>query len=591
MNSLSARAAKLLGASFVLLAAVRCAHVEPPSGGPVDATPPAVAAVYPAPGATGVPADARVILQFTEWIDRGATRGTAMISPPYAGRTRVEVDGDRLIVKPPAGRIFRPNATHVVTVLGTLKDLRGNGMGRVFELRFSTGATLDSAGFSGRLGMDGRRGPLIAALYHVNNRERVVEQANPRDTAFSIAPAPEPWRELPAFLAGADSLGRFTLDGAVEGEYGLFAFEDVNGNFTFDIGLEAAAVGEPTLALRPRAPEQSLRLVPLDTLPLRVTEVVFVPDSGGTEESPAGALHVTFGRAPHPVRAAEAARYAVLPDSGEPVAVTGAGWHPERGLWILEVPPLRAGMRHRLVTRRPDFAGRQGAEEPDTSAPFDVVPRRDTTAAAWTLTPLVPGGGPTGLPVTASTPAAGTRLSFLSSLPLTTPRWTGLTARLEARVRTTRDTTPRVRTHRLQRVGPGHFAVMWNEPLRPGDALELRLRPVPIPGTDSLPPAHVLYTGTVPDTTRAARLKVPAPADRADAVYWAVSLDGAGAPRLHPLVRAGDNLESAPLPFGRYTVHGFRDLDGDGVWNPGSLRPWIPQEPYEILLDTVTLGN
>lgn len=574
-----------------MLAGVRCAHVEPPSGGPADTTPPAVAAVYPPPGAVGVPADARVILQFTEWIDRGATRGAAMISPPYAGRARVEVDGDRLIVRPPAGQTLRPNTTHVVSVLGTLKDLRGNGMGGVFDLRFSTGPTLDSAGFEGRLTLEGRRGPLLTALYHVNGREGVVEKANPRDTGFTAAAAPEPWRELPAYLAGADSAGRFRLDGAVEGEYGVFAFEDVNGNFAFDLGLEAAGVGEPALALRPRAAAQALRLAPLDTLPLRVTEAAFVADSGGTEDAPAGALHVKFGRPPHPARAAEAARYAVLPDSGEPVAVTGAGWHPALGLWILDTPPLRAGVRHRLILRaRPDFPGRHGADESDTSAAFDVTAKIDTGAVqTWSLTPLREAGGPTGLPTTAATPGVGTRQAFLSSLPLTPARWEKLAARLEARVRAPRDTTPRARTHRLQRLGPTSFAVQWNDPLRPGDALELRLMPAPVAGTDSAAAPRVLYAGAVPDTAGGARLKLAAPAGRADGVFWAVSAGASATPVLHPLKRVGDSLESAPLPTGRYVIHGFLDRDRDGVWNPGAIRPWIPQEPYEILPDTLTV--
>src|SRR5690606_3874404 len=113
-------------AAGALLLVAGCAHVEPPSGGPPDTTPPAVTAVYPAPDARDVPRDAPVVFRFGEWIDRNAARGAAMISPPYPGRARIEVDGDRLIVRPPAGRILRPGVTHTVTVLGALKDLRGN---------------------------------------------------------------------------------------------------------------------------------------------------------------------------------------------------------------------------------------------------------------------------------------------------------------------------------------------------------------------------------------------------------------------------------------------------------------------------------
>ncbi len=619
------RAARLLVAPVVLLAGVRCAHVEAPSGGPVDTIPPRVAAVYPAPDAVSVPADARIILQFTEWIHRGAARGTVAISPPYAGRTQVEVDGDRLIIKPPAGRTLRPRTTHTVTVLGSLQDLRTNPMGDVFTLRFSTGPFLDSAGFDGSLSREGRRGPLLVALYHTTDRAVSVDALSPRDTGFTVADAPEPWRELPAAIAGADSTGRFVLEGAAPGDYAVFAFEDVNGNFTFDVGLEAAAPGEPTLALRPRAATQSLRLTPLDTLPLRILEVVHVPDSGGTEEFPVGALHVRFGRPPHPARAAESTRYLVLPDSGDAVSVTGAEWNPQRDLWVLTTPPLRAGMPHRLVMRtRPDFPGRHRVDEPDTSAPFDVgtpapAPASDTTnganeanaanAPAWTLTTLTAGDDGTGLPRATSAPepsrlsqssqssgmpqgpgqAAGTaRQLFASSRILTPERWDALATRLETRIRRPGDTLFLVAPHGLHRLGPTGFMVTWDAPPRPGDALEVRLRPA----ADDTSAPRVLYTGTVPDTAQARRLKVAAPAERADWIFWAQSAAPAtGTVVRHPLRAQGDSLVSAPLPRGRYVVQGFHDRDRDRVWDPGSIRPWIPQETHEAWPDTVDLSR
>lgn len=591
------RAARLLAAPVILLAGVRCAHVEPPSGGPEDTIPPRVAAVYPAPEAVAVPADARIILQFTEWIDRGASRGTAMISPPYAGRVQVEVEGDRLIIRPPAGQALRANTTHVVSVMGSLKDLRGNALGEVFTLRFTTGPALDSAGVDGVMTRDGQRGPLLVALYQAGDRT-AVKPVSLRDTGFTIAAAAEPWRELPAAIAGADATGRFTLTGAAPGEYALFAFEDVNGNFAFDVGLEAAAPGDPTLALRPRAATQSLRLTPLDTLPLRIVDVAFTPDGGGSAEAPAGALTVTFSRAPHPVRAAEASRYLVVPDSGEPVAVTGAEWSPQRAAWVLETPPLRAGVAHRLVMRaRPDFPARFGADEPDTSAPFDVAAFTDTgnadtaNAPAWTLTPLAVDDDGTGLSRAAVAPGNVRQQVFASNHVLTSDRWHTLLTELEARTRGPRDTVFTVLSHTLQRRGPLSVTATWARPPAPGHTLEVRLRrPGGIPG-DTTDAPRVLYSGTVPDTAQARRLKVAAPAERTDWIFWAEPVASAGgAPVMrYPLRVAGDSLVSAPLPRGRYRVHGFQDRDGDRIWNPGAIRPWIPQEPYAVQPDTVTV--
>ncbi|MDB5051664.1 MAG: hypothetical protein JWO30_4735, partial [Fibrobacteres bacterium] len=41
------------------------------------------------------------------------------------------------------------------------------------------------------------------------------------------------------------------------------------------------------------------------------------------------------------------------------------------------------------------------------------------------------------------------------------------------------------------------------------------------------------------------------------------------------------------LPEGNYAVEYFRDSNGDGIWNPGSLAPWAVQEPYALFADSV----
>ncbi len=558
--------------------------MEPPPGGPEDMTPPEVAAVYPAPDAVNVPRDARMIFQFTEWIDRNSVRGQVMLSPPPAGRVRAAADGDRLIVEPPAGTRLRGGATYTVAVMGGLKDLRGNALPRPFTLRFATGEALDSASVGGRLLVGTRRGNPVAALYPVD-RSR-AEPLSPRDTGFRPGERPAPWRELPAYLAAADTTGRFRFDAAAEGDYALFAFEDVNGNLAFDMGLEPAAVGEPSLALRPSAPEQTLRLVPMDTLPLRIAEASFEPETpeaaGDTSAEPArthlpGVVTVKFTRPPHPARAADASLYLVV-DSGAPLVVTGAAWSPAREAWLLEVPPLRVGMRHRVALRaRPDFPGRENLAEPDTSAVFEVEDGVGGSAPSWSLTPSAPPG-PSGLPATGAL-RAGSAQRFASNLPLSDPRWDALAARLEARLDGDSVGIP----VRPRKAGMLAFAFDLPRPLRAGSALELRLRPG---GADTLP--RVLYSGSVPDSSSLGTLSLlPPPSLRG----WTVWASPVSATRTEEVLlqRGGGDSLSATLSPGTWRVQAFLDRDGDGVWDPGALRPWIAQEPFALIADQVTV--
>ncbi len=571
-----------LGIACALLAVAGCAHMEPPPGGPEDKTPPEVAAVYPAPDAVNVPRDARLVFQFTEWIDRKSLRGQVMLSPPLPGRLRAEADGDRLVVEMPAGRRLREGATYTAAVLGGLKDLRGNALPRPFTLRFATGPALDSASVAGRIVAEARRGNAVAALYAAGDRAR-VEALSPRDTGFRPAARPEPWRELPAYLAAADTTGAFRADAAAEGDYALFAFEDVNGNLAFDVGLEPAATGEPSLSLRPAAPEQTLRLTALDTLPLRIAEAVFEAEGPADTAEGAqppellpGVVVVKFTRAPHPARAADASIYLVLPDSGAPVAATGAAWSPAREAWLLEVPPLRAGMRHRVALRaRPDFPGREGAQEPDTSVSFEVEPEsKDET---WTLAPSAPAG-PSGLPAAGSL-RAGSAQAFTSNLPLSGDRWDTLAARLEARLERDSSYVPM----RPRRTGLLTLAVDLPRPLRAGGALELRLRPQ---GEDSVP--RSLYSGKVPDSSSTGTLSLEPPARLRGWTFWASPATGTRREEVL-LSSDGGNRLAASLAPGIWRVQAFLDRDGDGAWHPGALRPWIAQEPYALVADKVTV--
>jgi uncharacterized protein (DUF2141 family) len=584
VRGLLPHAARLSGIACAVLFGARCAHMEPPSGGPADTTPPAVVAVYPAPDALGVPPDTRLVFAFSEWLDRNAARNQVLISPPYPGRARLEVDGDRLIVRTPAGTSLRPNTTHTVTVLGTLKDLRGNLMGRGFSLRFSTGGALDSASVAGRLGLDGRRGQLLVALYRTGDRSG-IEALSPRDTGFRPGVQPEPWREVPAFLAAADSTGRFRLESAAPGDYALFAFEDVNGNFAFDLGLEAAAMGTVALPLRPRAADQALRLAPLDTLPLRIAEAAFEADApvdsaGGLLT---GFIRLTFTRPPHPARATEAGRYRILPDSGAAVPVRGAGWSPEKNALILETPPFRPNARLRVEMRgRPDFPGRPGGTDTDTSVSFTV--EASANPPVWTVSPALVAGtaGPSGLPAAQTSPPPGAVQNFASNLPLTAERWSSVERRLGAYAG--KDTLPL--PFRAQRVNATAFTMTLSRPLRAGDALELRLRPAP---GDSAPP-RLLYAGRAADSSQAGGLKFRAPSRQAsagaDRVYW---LRNTITSAEHTLIRSGDSLKALNLPVGYYRLLAFGDRDGDGVQDAGALKPWIPQEPFETLLDSVTV--
>jgi hypothetical protein len=50
---------------------------------------------------------------------------------------------------------------------------------------------------------------------------------------------------------------------------------------------------------------------------------------------------------------------------------------------------------------------------------------------------------------------------------------------------------------------------------------------------------------------------------------------------------AADTFAVDSLPEGLYAIDYFRDANGDGLWEAGSLAPWAIEEPYVQWADSV----
>ncbi len=558
-----------LAAAFAAVAGagLHCAHVEPPPGGPIDTIPPVIIAVHPAPGAVDVPRDVVAALRFSEWIDRGAARGHVLLSPPLPGRLKGEVDGDRLILHWP--RTLQANTAYRLTVLGTVKDLHGNSMGRAFSLAFSTGRSFDSGAVAGRVMVLDRKGPALVALYRAVGRDsgRVWPRTLQAAAAFRPDSLPHPGRELPAFIAPADSLGAFALDSVSQGDYALLAFEDIDGNLLPDAGFEPMAVGPANLHLGPRAPDQFLRMAVIDTTPPRLRSARILPDTVGDSSVPA-AVRVKFDRQVEPFAAADAGNYQLYAP-GDTVRVAAVGWDAVAGDWVLSVV-LRPKTSYRLRVRNVrDLSGQAVAAAGDTLACTAAPP--DTLA--WTLSFLYPPDAsgyasprpPGDLPTTDS-------LRLRSSRLLTPARWSVLKDRLEARV----DTVP-APIH-LQPAGPVEFTLSLGRALRPGQSLRLRLRPIP---PDTI--IRTLASGQAVDSAHLGALKFAVKGWAG----WTFLLQGPAPAAERVISAGGDTAATGSIPAGLYRIAAFWDRDHNGIWNPGALRPWTPQEPFAVLIDSI----
>lgn len=283
--SARSRAAILLAAVMVTTwLAGACANAIAPEGGPPDVLEPQLLRVTPENGDTSVRPKS-LSLQFDEVISetpRGASElaGLVFISP-RSGDVEVDWKRSRLEIKPKSG--FRDSTVYTITIRPGIQDLRNNSIDSAMTLVFSTRGEIPKTTVTGVVfdwpAGRGARGALVEAISVV-------------DTTT-------------AYIAVADSVGRFVMRYVPPGQYLVRGFIDRNNNR----GLERTELWDTV-----RIPLLDSAAVELysyihDTTPVRITEIA-VQDSGRR-------LRLTFDKplAPEQMFAPPQFTLRTLPDS------------------------------------------------------------------------------------------------------------------------------------------------------------------------------------------------------------------------------------------------------------------------------------
>ena len=228
-----------------------CARVAPPSGGPVDTTPPVILSQTPAPDATAVPVDAPVTLEFSEDMDRDRVAGAVFVAPETPWQARWQ--GRRLQLH----MQLQPDRTYVVTVGSGARDLRGNPLARSHTLAFATGAALN-------------RGVLAGTVYRRHLPAGGVDVWAYDLAAFHGQAGTDP----PAYRTQTGQDGSYTLTRLAAGQYRVLAVVDRNRNGRCDAGeglalpagdtsvseADTARAGDLLLALPPGAAPRLVRV-------------------------------------------------------------------------------------------------------------------------------------------------------------------------------------------------------------------------------------------------------------------------------------------------------------------------------------------
>jgi len=126
-----------------------CAAQGPPSGGPVDKTGPALLSTFPVNGATNVSPTTIVTLSFSELIEPRSAEGNLVIMPALKRPPGIKVHRKKLTIN-----FYDPlkeNTTYILSFGRNIQDYQKNTTESNTTLAFSTGDSLDLGQIAGKV--------------------------------------------------------------------------------------------------------------------------------------------------------------------------------------------------------------------------------------------------------------------------------------------------------------------------------------------------------------------------------------------------------------------------------------------------------
>ncbi|MDG5800492.1 Ig-like domain-containing protein [Marinilabiliaceae bacterium ANBcel2] len=208
--------------TFCLLLIYGCASTGQPSGGPRDEDPPVLLSSVPEEGALGFTEDV-IVLKFDELVELDNIFQKLMVSPPVNEQPTVTARADEVHIE--FNEELQSNTTYTIDFADAIRDVNEGNVLHDFRFSFSTGEEIDSLSVSGFL-FDARTlEPVEGAL--------VMVHTNLADSAFQTL--------VPVRVTKTNPQGEFRIQNMAEGDYRLYALEDQNRNFIYDMPEERIA--------------------------------------------------------------------------------------------------------------------------------------------------------------------------------------------------------------------------------------------------------------------------------------------------------------------------------------------------------------
>ncbi len=208
-----------LGSLLLLYA---CANIASPTGGLYDVDPPKVVKASPDFNALNNKKK-KIEIIFDENIKIQKPMEKVIIAPPQQKFPIIKAQGKKAVVE--LEDELLPNTTYTIDFTDAIVDNNEGNVLENFSLSFSTGDHIDTLAVSGTV--------LRAENLEPAQGIYVGVHSNLNDTAFTKLPFER--------ISRTDSRGKFTIKGVSEGEYKIYALNDLNRSYSYDDPQEELA--------------------------------------------------------------------------------------------------------------------------------------------------------------------------------------------------------------------------------------------------------------------------------------------------------------------------------------------------------------
>ncbi|MFP4471824.1 MAG: Ig-like domain-containing protein, partial [Bacteroidales bacterium] len=211
-----------------------CANPVSPTGGPVDETAPMVVESEPPNYSTHFNRN-RIIITFNEFVQLQQPNQQVLISPPLRENPSYKIRGRSVVVD--FNEELQPNTTYSIFFGNAITDLTaGNPLGD-YLFAFSTGDHIDSLAIGGE----------VLNAFNLQPQENVLVMLYPPDND-TVPRDSLPMLVRPLYVAKTNAAGVFQLRNLRNEPYKIFALNDMNSNYLYDLPNEEIAFIDSLIA-------------------------------------------------------------------------------------------------------------------------------------------------------------------------------------------------------------------------------------------------------------------------------------------------------------------------------------------------------